>query len=73
MSLQRYRREFDLWLEGFKETDIFSEIVDGYDECWSKIFKELHKIFKRDVWESNNDRVSITRCSSKSKRTSSQI
>ena len=46
MSLQRYRREFDLWLEGFKETDIFSEIVDGYDECWSKIFKELHKIFK---------------------------
>ena len=51
MSLLRYRREFEIWLEEFRETDIYSDIVDCYLECWPEIYKELHRIFKKDVWE----------------------
>ena len=70
---ERYRREFDLWLEAFKEEDLFEEIVEGFDQDWSSIYKELHRIFKRDVWKPNNDRVSIARSNSKSKRHTGQI
>ena len=47
---ERYRREFDVWLEAFKEEDLFEEIVEGFDHDWSSIYKELHQIFKRNVW-----------------------
>ena len=47
---EHYRREFDLWLEAFKQEDLFEEIVEGFDHDWSSIYKELHLIFKRDVW-----------------------
>ena len=70
---ERYRREFDLWLEAFKEEDLFEEIVEGFDQDWSSIYKELHRIFKRDVWKPNNDQVSIARSNSKSKRHTGQI
>ena len=44
------RREFDVWLEAFKQGDLFEEIVEGFDHDWSLIYKELHRIFKRNVW-----------------------
>ena len=47
---EHYRREFDLWLEAFKQGDLFQEIVEGFDHDWSLIYKELHRIFKRNVW-----------------------
>ena len=47
---EHYRREFDVWLEAFKQGDLFEEIVEGFDYDWSSIYKELHRIFKRDVW-----------------------
>ena len=47
---EHYRREFDLWLEAFKQGDLFQEIVEGFDHDWSSIYKELHRIFKRNVW-----------------------
>ena len=52
---EHYRREFDLWFEAFKQGDLFEEIltrniVEGFDQDWSSIYKELHQIFKRDVW-----------------------
>ena len=50
MSSLRYRREFDKWLNDFKETDDYANIVDGYEECWSEIYKELHRRFKENIW-----------------------
>ena len=50
MSSLRYRREFDKWLNDFKETDTYANIVDGYEECWSEIYKELHRRFKENIW-----------------------
>ena len=47
---EHYRREFDVWFEAFKQGDLFEEIVKGFDQDWSLIYKELHKIFKRNVW-----------------------
>ena len=47
---EHYRREFDVWLEAFKQGDLFEEIVEGFDHDWSLIYKELHRIFKRNVW-----------------------
>ena len=49
-QLNNYRREFDKWLNDFKKTDAYGDIVDGYEECWSEIYKELHRIFKENVW-----------------------
>ena len=49
-QLNNYRREFDKWLNDFKKTDTYGDIVDGYEECWSEIYKELHRIFKENVW-----------------------
>ena len=46
---EHYRREFDVWLEAFKQGDLFEEIVEGFDHDWSLIYKELHRIFKRNV------------------------
>ena len=48
--LNKYRREFDKWLNDFKKTDAYGNIVDDYEECWSEIYKELHRIFKENVW-----------------------
>ena len=47
---EHYRREFDVWFEAFKQGDLFEEIVEGFDHDWSLIYKELHQIFKRNVW-----------------------
>ena len=49
-QLDNYRREFDKWLNDFKKTSVYGGIVAGYKECWSKIYKELHRIFKVNVW-----------------------
>ena len=49
-QLNNYRREFDKWLNDFKKTSVYGGIVAGYEECWSKIYKELHRIFKVNVW-----------------------
>ena len=46
---EHYRREFDIWLEAFKQGDLFEEIVEGFDPI-GPIYKELHRIFKRNVW-----------------------
>ena len=50
MPLEDYRKHFEGWLEAFKEGDLFEDIVEGFDHDWSSIYKELHRIFKRDVW-----------------------
>ena len=50
MPLEDYLEHFEGWLEAFKEGDLFEEIVEGFDHDWSSIYKELHRIFKRDVW-----------------------
>ena len=49
-ALARYSRNFDTWLYDFKETDTYAAIVADYEECWSKIYKELHRLFKEKVW-----------------------
>ena len=49
-ALTQYRREFDLWLYDFKKTDTYTNIVIDYERCWSKIYKELNRIFKDTVW-----------------------
>ena len=78
MPLEDYRKHFEGWLEAFKEGDLFEDIVEGFDHDWSSIYKELHRIFKRDVWnqvleqrarerDQYNDCTSIPR-SRKSKR-----
>ena len=50
MPLEDYKKHFEGWLEGFKEGDLFEHIVEGFEHDWSSIYKELHRIFKRDVW-----------------------
>ena len=50
MPLEDYRKHFQGWLDAFKEGDLFEDIVEGFDHDWSSIYKELHRIFKRDVW-----------------------
>ena len=50
MSSFRYRREFVTWLNDFKKTDTYTDIVDGYEKCWSEIYKELHRRFKENIW-----------------------
>ena len=50
VTLTWYKREFDKWLNDFKETDAYADIVDGYEECWSEIYKELHRRFKENIW-----------------------
>ena len=49
-QLNNYRREFDKWLDEFKKTGVYAGMVAGYNECWSKIYKELHRVFKMNVW-----------------------
>ena len=50
MPLEDYKKHFEGWLETFKEGDLFEHIVEGFEHDWSSIYKELHRIFKRDVW-----------------------
>ena len=50
MPLEDYKKHFEGWLEAFKEGDLFEHIVEGFEHDWSSIYKELHRIFKRDVW-----------------------
>ena len=50
MPLEDYKKHFEGWLEAFKEGDLFEDIVEGFEHDWSSIYKELHRIFKRDVW-----------------------
>ena len=50
MPLEDYKKHFEGWLEAFKEGDLFQHIVEGFEHDWSSIYKELHRIFKRDVW-----------------------
>ena len=50
MPLEDYKKHFEGWLEAFKEGDLFDHIVEGFEHDWSSIYKELHRIFKRDVW-----------------------
>ena len=49
-ALSRYKRDFDIWLYDFKETDAYNDIVDRYERSWSEIYKELNRIFKEKVW-----------------------
>ena len=49
-ALTQYRRDFDLWLYDFKKTDTYTNIVIDYERCWSKIYKELNRIFRDTVW-----------------------
>ena len=49
-ALARYRRHFDDWLYDFNKTDTYTCIVTDHEEDWSKIYKELHRIFKDTVW-----------------------
>ena len=49
-ALTQYRRQFDIWLYNFKETDNYANMVADYEECWHKIYKELHLLFKQEVW-----------------------
>ena len=48
--LTRYARHFDIWLEDFKETSSYADIVIGHDGHWGKIYRELDQIFKDTVW-----------------------
>ena len=52
--LTRYKRDFDIWLNDFKLTGDYKNIVDDYEECWNEIYKELHRIFKENVWNPLN-------------------
>ena len=45
---EHYRREFGVWFEA--QADLFQELAEGFDHDWSSVYKELHRIFKRDVW-----------------------
>ena len=49
-ALTQYRRDFDIWLYDLKKTDTYTNIVIDYERCWSKIYKELNRIFKENVW-----------------------
>ena len=48
-QLNNYRREFDMWVYEFKKTSDYAGLVAGYNECWSKIYDELHRIFKLNI------------------------
>ena len=37
-------------MDDFKKTDTYTGIVADYERCWSKIYKELNRIFKETVW-----------------------
>ena len=49
-ALTQYRRDFDIWLHDFKKTGAYTNIDVDYERCWSKIYKELNRIFKENVW-----------------------
>ena len=50
-QLNNYRRQFDVWVRKFKKTSDYAGLVAGYRECWSKIYTELHRIFKLNFWD----------------------
>ena len=50
-ELNNYRRQFDVWVYEFKKTSDYAGLVAGYRECWSKIYTELHRIFKLNFWD----------------------
>ena len=50
-QLSNYRRQFDVWVYEFKKTSDYAGLVAGYRECWSKIYNELHRIFKLNFWD----------------------
>ena len=50
-QLSNYRRQFDVWVRKFKKTSDYAGLVAGYRECWSKMYSELHRIFKLNVWD----------------------
>ena len=50
VTLGWYKGEFDKWLIDFKKTHDYTDLVVRYEECWSKIDKELHRKFKETVW-----------------------
>ena len=50
-QLSNYRRQFDVWVYKFKKTSDYAGLVAGYRECWSKIYNELHRIFKLNFWD----------------------
>ena len=41
-----YKKDFDKWLAGFKKTNAYD-----YEEFEARYNKELHRIFKENVWE----------------------
>ena len=53
MACLRYRREFDLWVREIEHKDWYIELVESLEPDWSTIYKQLHYIFKTDVWEPN--------------------
>ena len=53
MTCLRYRREFDLWVREIEHKDWYIELVESLEPDWSTIYKQLHYIFKTNVWEPN--------------------
>ena len=49
-ALTEYSCHFDIWLDDLKKTHTYICLVDGYEEDWRKIYKELNRIFKETVW-----------------------
>ena len=41
-----YRKDFDKWLAGFKKTNVYDD-----EEFETRYNKELHLIFRENVWE----------------------
>ena len=49
-ALAEYGSHFDIWLDDLKKTHTYICLVDGYEENWVEIYKQLNRIFKETVW-----------------------
>ena len=54
-SRKEFYSHFHTWLDDFEKTDTYTNIVDNYEKCWIKIFKELERIFTDTVWNQIKD------------------
>ena len=49
-DLVRYNRDFAIWFDDFRNTDIYAAIVGDYTKCSSEIYEILNQIFTDTIW-----------------------
>ena len=49
-ALAEYGNHFDIWLDDLKKNHTYLSLVDGYEENWIEIYKQLNRIFKETYW-----------------------